>query len=310
MNNREIVSNVSWTFRQFFYLTTPSEIGIYKHETYSQNKHDPGPDLLNKMGNAYGILALIEVLYLRYYSNKKVNWADYITNITQGFVFFVYRKLGFDYPLKLFYYFVYDNFRIFDLEKNDFLETWTGYFIVFLLVDFVFYWMHRWSHEMNLLWAFHQVHHSSQHYNLTTAMRQPIGHTHVIFWIYATTSLLGVPPIQFYIHLDLNLMYQFWIHTEVIDKCPKIIELIFNTPSHHRVHHGRNPECIDTNYAGTLIVWDRIFGTFEGEKDHLKVGEKDTEIAYGLVHNLTSFSTVNLQTNHLRCRGVALRLTN
>ena len=279
---------------------------------YKNNLSDPGPDLLNKMGNLYAVFVILEIIYLRYYrTDKKLNWADYMTNVTQGFVFFVYRKMGMDYPLKLFYYFVYDNFRLFNLEENGFLETWTGYFMVFLAVDFVFYWMHRWSHEMNLLWAFHQVHHSSQHYNLTTAMRQPIGHTHVIFWIYATTSLLGIPPIQFYIHLDLNLMFQFWIHTEMIDKCPKVIEFIFNTPSHHRVHHGRNPDCIDTNYAGTLIIWDRIFGTFEGEKEFLTVGKKKkngktdkdgkrVEIAYGLVHNLESFSSVNLQTSHFQ----------
>lgn len=282
-----------------FYLLTPAEVGQYKHDYFNDHRDDPGPDFINKSGPLLFTFALAELLYNLLVLKRKVNLADLMTNLSQGLAFFIYRKLGLEQPLKVLYYSAYDH-RLFDLESNGFLETWTGYLFVFLLVDFVYYLLHRWSHEINVLWSFHSVHHSSQHYNIGTGIRQPVLAIAFIFWVHALVSLVGVPPIQFKIHLELNLLYQFWIHTEMIDRLHPAFEYIFNTPSHHRIHHGRNRACIDKNYAGTLIIWDRMFGTFEQEPAYLQCGKvkEQKPIAYGLVHNLDSFSTFKIQTSH------------
>jgi alkylglycerol monooxygenase len=141
------------------------------------------------------------------------------------------------------------------------LASWTG---VFLLDDFAYYWMHRYSHEVNLLWAGHVVHHSSEEYNLTVALRQSSLHGLMSWLFYMPLAFLGVPVTMWVVCHALNLVYQFWVHTRAVDRLGAL-ELVLNTPSHHRVHHGVNPEYQDRNYAGVLIVWDRLFGSFEPE---------------------------------------------
>ncbi len=141
------------------------------------------------------------------------------------------------------------------------LASWTG---VFLLDDFAYYWMHRYSHEVNILWAGHVVHHSSEEYNLTVALRQSSLHGLMSWLFYMPLAFLGVPVTMWFICHGLNLIYQFWIHTRVVDRLGPL-ELALNTPSHHRVHHGVNPEYQDRNYAGVLIIWDRMFKSFEPE---------------------------------------------
>lgn len=138
------------------------------------------------------------------------------------------------------------------------------------------------------MWAAHQVHHSSEEYNLTTALRQSVvqNYTSAIFYM---PLALVVPPSIFFVHSQFNMLYQFWIHTEIVRSLGPL-EYILNTPSHHRVHHGRNPYCIDKNYGGTLIIWDRMFGTFQAETDE--------EIAYGLVHPLASWDPIWTQLCH------------
>ncbi|NWI17153.1 ALKMO monooxygenase, partial [Crypturellus soui] len=138
--------------------------------------------------------------------------------------------------------------------------------------------------EVNLLWAAHQIHHSSEDYNLFTALRQSLLQRYTS-WIFNLPMALFIPPSVFAVHLQFNLLYQFWIHTEVITSLGPL-EFILNTPSHHRVHHGRNPYCIDKNYGGTLIIWDRIFGTFEAE---------DAKVVYGLTHPVNTFEPILLQ---------------
>lgn len=148
--------------------------------------------------------------------------------------------------------------------------------------------------EVNLFWATHQTHHSSEDYNLSVALRQGFFH-HYFSWLFYLPLSLILPPQIFLIHLQMNLMYQFWIHTQVISHLGPF-EWIFNTPSHHRVHHGRNAYCIDKNYGGVLIIWDRLFGTFAPERDN-------EEIAYGLVYASPSFNPWNIQVrDHLSFR--------
>ena len=138
--------------------------------------------------------------------------------------------------------------------------------LAFVLYDFCYYWNHRLGHERNVLWAAHSVHHQSEDYNLSTALRQTS--TGFIFgWIfYLPMAVLGVPPVVFLTVAALNLLYQFWVHTRHI---PKLgwFEWLFITPSNHRVHHAQNAVYMDRNYGGVFIVWDRLFGTFQEELD-------------------------------------------
>ncbi|XP_064300576.1 alkylglycerol monooxygenase isoform X1 [Phalacrocorax carbo] len=182
------------------------------------------------------------------------------------------------------YIYVWNNYRLFELPWD---SPWTWY-LTLLGVDFVYYFFHRISHEVNILWAAHQVHHSSEDYNLFTALRQSFLQKYTS-WIFNLPMALFIPPSVFAVHLQFNLLYQFWIHTEVITNLGPL-EWILNTPSHHRVHHGRNPYCIDKNYGGTLIIWDRIFGTFEAE---------GAKVVYGLTHPVNSFDPIMLQLRPL-----------
>jgi sterol desaturase/sphingolipid hydroxylase (fatty acid hydroxylase superfamily) len=140
-----------------------------------------------------------------------------------------------------------------------------GWVAVFLLDDFAYYWMHRASHVIAVLWAGHVVHHSSEEFNLTVALRQSSLHGLFTWVFYLPIAVLGVPVEMWLVCHAINLIYQFWIHTRAIDRLGPL-EWILNTPSHHRVHHGVNPEYQDKNFAGTLIIWDRLFGTFEPER--------------------------------------------
>jgi sterol desaturase/sphingolipid hydroxylase (fatty acid hydroxylase superfamily) len=159
-------------------------------------------------------------------------------------------------------------------------DKWWTYAALFLADDFAYYWFHRVHHVVRFFWASHVVHHSSQHYNLSTALRQswtPM--TALPFWI--PLALVGFAPWMILLQKAINLIYQFWLHTERIGKLPAPIELIFNTPSHHRVHHGANDVYLDRNYAGILIIWDRLFGSFQAE---------DETPCYGLTRNIDTFN--------------------
>lgn len=153
----------------------------------------------------------------------------------------------------------------------------------FVADDFAYYWFHRMHHEVRLFWASHVTHHSSQRYNLTTALRQswtPM--TGLPF--YAALPLLGFDPLMLVTVHSINLLYQFWIHTETIDRLGPL-EAVFNTPSHHRVHHASNPIYLDRNYGGILILWDRLFGTFEPERE---------KPIYGLTKNITTYNPLSI----------------
>lgn len=153
------------------------------------------------------------------------------------------------------------HFRLFDLELN-----WLTALLTFLGVDFCFYWMHRASHRMRWFWAAHVVHHSSERMNFSTAMRQNATNIFNGMWaFYLPLALIGFNPVWIGVAYAFSLVYQFFIHTTLIKRLPGWFEAVFNTPSHHRVHHGRNPGYIDRNYGGTLILWDRLFGTFVDE---------------------------------------------
>ena len=158
----------------------------------------------------------------------------------------------------------------------------------FVLDDFRFYWTHRLAHRSRWFWADHVIHHSSQHYNLSTALRQPwTGLFTGLFLFRAPLALLGFHPAIVAFCAGLNLFYQFFVHTETVKRLHPWIEAVFNTPSHHRVHHARNPAYLDSNYAGVLIVWDRLFGTFVPEDDR-------DPCRYGLVKGIATFNPLRV----------------
>ena len=170
---------------------------------------------------------------------------------------------------------LYEHASLWHADMGD----WWNWILVFLLVDFLYYWDHRFHHRVRFGWASHVVHHSSEHFNLSTALRQtwtPL--TSYAFFLPA--PILGFPPAAILTVYALILLYQFWIHTERIGRLPRWFELVFNTPSHHRVHHGADNEYLDRNYAGVLIVWDRLFGSFVDERDRP---------TYGLTTNIHTF---------------------
>ena len=183
-----------------------------------------------------------------------------------------------------FYFFIY-SFALFEIESS----VWS-FAVLFVAEDCCYYWFHRFHHESRFFWAAHVNHHSSRYYNLSTALRQswttPI--TGSLFW--APLALIGFAPGMVLTAQAISLLYQYWLHTELIRKLGAF-EWIFNTPSHHRVHHGRNPQYLDRNYAGILIVWDRLFGSFEPEVE---------VVDYGLTKNLESFNPIAIAFHEWR----------
>jgi sterol desaturase/sphingolipid hydroxylase (fatty acid hydroxylase superfamily) len=172
-------------------------------------------------------------------------------------------------------------FRLFDIGW-----AWYWFVLAFVLDDLAYYVFHRSAHRVRLFWASHVVHHSSQHYNLSTALRQTwTGFFSLGFLFRLPLFLIGFPPAMVFFVAGLNLVYQFWIHTEAVGRMPRWFEALMNTPSHHRVHHAANPRYLDRNYAGVFIIWDRLFGTFQPE-------DEAERVRYGLVRDLGSFNVL------------------
>ena len=176
--------------------------------------------------------------------------------------------------------YIYVNFRFFTIPF-----TWWAWVLIIFAEDFLYYWFHRISHENRFFWASHVVHHSSQKYNLSTALRQTWSGSFISFVFWLPLALLGFHPAMILAQMSISLIYQYWIHTELIDKLPKWFEAVFNTPSHHRVHHATNPQYLDRNHAGIFIIWDKLFGSFEPEIE---------KPIYGLVKNIHTFNPIKI----------------
>ena len=161
-------------------------------------------------------------------------------------------------------------------------QPW-AWVLLFFLDDFTYYWFHRLNHEVRFFWAGHVNHHSSEYLNYATALRQGVGERvyKLAFWLWL--PLLGFDPGMVLLMIGLSLTYQFWTHTEAVRRLPAWYEAIFNTPSHHRVHHGSNTRYLDRNHAGVLILWDKLFGTFSAEVE-------EEPVVYGLTENLGTFN--------------------
>lgn len=230
----------------------------------------------------YFILMAIEMISLRFQKHPSYRLDDAITNINCGVIsqvtgiFIKILSIGV-------YILIYENLAFFTIPNN----IWT-FLLLFFLYDFCYYWAHRMSHEVNLFWGGHVVHHSSEEYNLSVALRQSSTQTIWTFFFYFPLALLGFDPVMLVLASGLNLLYQFWIHTELIGKMG-FLEHFMNTPSHHRVHHGRNPKYIDKNHGGTFIIFDKLFGTFQEEE------EKPT---YGITVPVKSWNPIWVNLAH------------
>ncbi|XP_014254410.1 alkylglycerol monooxygenase-like isoform X3 [Cimex lectularius] len=264
-----------WIFGlgKMFYIVDP-ELTMYA-------KPDDVPLMFRQSWPYFITFIFLEnlILFLQRKPTARIN--DGITSLAHGLLQEVGR-LVFRGSESVLYIWIYDNLRFCDLPWNS-VSTW---YLAAIGVDFCYYWVHRASHEVHILWAQHQVHHSSEDFNLTVGLRQSVVQNWCGFVFYLPLALF-IPPSIFLTHQQFNLLYQFWIHTETI-KTLGPLEWLLNTPKHHRVHHGSTLRCLDKNYGGTLIVWDRIFGTFAEEK------EKE-EMIYGLVLNQPSYNPLYLQ---------------
>lgn len=163
---------------------------------------------------------------------------------------------------------------------------WWAWVLLFFGDEFSYYWFHRVSHECRLFWASHVVHHSSQRYNLSTALRQTWTGSFMSFVFWLWLPIVGFAPVMIMAMKAISLLYQFWIHTELV-RSLRPLEAVFNTPSHHRVHHGSNPRYIDRNHGGTLIIWDKLFGTFEPENPA-------DPVRFGLTKNIETYNPVRI----------------
>jgi sterol desaturase/sphingolipid hydroxylase (fatty acid hydroxylase superfamily) len=217
----------------------------------------------------------IEIAISIYGKKKYYKAKDAITSISMGLGSIASSLLtkGMKFGVFAFLY----TFRIIEIPT-----VYWGIILLILADDVSYYWFHRFSHKVRYFWASHVIHHSSTHYNLSTALRQTwTGELSGSFLFYAWMPLVGFEPLWILTAQSISLIYQYWIHTEVIKVLPAPIEYIFNTPSHHRVHHGNDLKYLDMNYAGILIIWDRMFGTF--------IKETDTP-TYGLVTNIKTYN--------------------
>ncbi len=206
------------------------------------------------------LLMGLELAWSAWSGRKVYRFNDFIANMGCGIgsqIVGAFTKAG----IFAVYVFVHEHYRLFTVQPS--VITWV---VTFLLIDLLYYWFHRMSHGINFLWAAHIVHHQSEEYNLSVALRQSWWQGLFSFWFYVPVALLGVDPITIVTVGAFVTLYQFWIHTKALGKLGPL-ELLFNTPSHHRVHHGSDPKYIDKNHAGTLIIWDKIFGTFQAEEE-------------------------------------------
>ena len=239
------------------------------------------PDIVAYAVPAFVVLIILEMVVARRTGRGRYETKDTFASLSMGLGNRIASLIGGGALMYASFAWVYQ-FRLIETIP----VVWWAVLLCFIADDFAYYWFHRIAHERRWFWASHVVHHSSQHYNLSTALRQTWTGKFTFSFIFGLPlALIGFPPEMILFVGGINLVYQFWIHTEVIDRMGPF-EWIFNTPSHHRVHHATNARYLDANYAGTLIIWDRMFGTFVPEEREVE------KPRYGIVKNLTTFNPV------------------
>jgi sterol desaturase/sphingolipid hydroxylase (fatty acid hydroxylase superfamily) len=214
----------------------------------------------------------------RFENRPGYTWLDTFASLSMGVGYLIVKQVGLIVTVPL-YYLAYE-FRLFDIPS----EGWVWWLALVFAQDFAYYWFHRMHHAIRFMWAAHVNHHSSEHYNLSTALRQSWSGVFTALPFFLPLCMLGFTPSMVATVGLLNLLYQYWIHTEVVEKIG-FMEAVLMTPSHHRVHHGTQEHYLDRNHGGLLIIWDRMFGTFEPE------GEK---VVYGLTKNIETYNPLKI----------------
>ena len=237
------------------------------------------PNLIHYAIPFFAATVIIEVILTVKVKLDHYEFKDAATSITMGLGNVAIGLFTKGVVLAIFY-FVYTHFHLFNIPF-----TWWSWILILFAEDFIYYWNHRIAHKSRLFWASHIVHHSSQKYNLSTALRQTWSGSFYTFIFWIPLVAIGFHPVMILVQMSISLIYQYWIHTELIDKMPRWFEAVFNTPSHHRVHHATNPQYLDRNHAGIFIIWDRLFGTFEKEVE---------KPVYGLTTNINTYNPVKV----------------
>ena len=239
------------------------------------------PNLILYAVPFFAISILVEGIFLYREQRERIDIKDSFTSVALGFGN-LFSGLITKTIMAVIFWYLYDNFHIFTLDGS----AWWMWVLAFFADDFSYYWFHREAHLIRYFWASHKVHHSSEKYNLATAVRQTwTGNITFSYIFYLWMPIIGFHPIVILVMQQVSLLYQYWIHTETIGKMWRPFEYIFNTPSHHRAHHGSDVKYLDKNYAGIMIIWDRMFGTFIEETDRP---------TYGLVENVNTNNPVKI----------------
>ena len=239
------------------------------------------PNLILYAVPFFAISILVEGIFLYREQRERIDIKDTFTSVALGFGN-LFSGLITKTIMAVILWYLYDNFHIFTLDGS----AWWMWVLAFFADDFSYYWFHREAHLIRYFWASHKVHHSSEKYNLATAVRQTwTGNITFSYIFYLWMPIVGFHPIVILVMQQVSLLYQYWIHTETIGKMWRPFEYIFNTPSHHRVHHGSDVKYLDKNYAGIMFIWDRMFGTFIEETDRP---------TYGLVENVNTNNPVKI----------------
>jgi len=226
------------------------------------------------------LLVFLEMLYVRFTERGSYEVRDAGASLLMGLGNSILSGIFASFILRA-HYLIYAH-RLLTLPW-----AWWSAILCFFAEDLTYYCFHRVSHERRWFWASHVIHHSSQHYNLSTALRQTWTGGFGLAWMFwLPLSFIGFPPAMVLLFSGISVVYQFWIHTESV-KGLGPLEWVLNTPSHHRVHHATNPGYLDANYAGVLIIWDRLLGSFVGERD-------DEKPRYGIVSNLGCFNPLRI----------------
>ena len=223
------------------------------------------------------IFIVLEVFFCWFYRKTYISFAEAVANFGTALgnqTVNVLVAIG----VYVLYGYLWENFRIFTIELN-----WWSFIVLLLGVDFVFYWVHRWGHAINIMWAAHSPHHSAEEMNFFVALRASVTQRLTSFLFFWVLVIIGFTPFDIYMMAGLHLFIAFLHHTEFVPKLWRPIELIFTTPSHHRVHHGVNFKYLDKNFGEFLIIWDRIFGSFE---------EEDEKVVYGIYDHPKSWNPI------------------
>jgi sterol desaturase/sphingolipid hydroxylase (fatty acid hydroxylase superfamily) len=242
------------------------------------------------------LLTLCEIFYTWKKKKDFYQFHDSVGSLSTAIINQIVNICYFALAIPIYTY-LYDNFSLFNLNKG------YHYILCFFLIDFLFYWFHRFGHTVNILWASHVSHHSSTQMNYLATTRTGIFQRTLSIIFYWPLACLGFPPYIIVPMLGLNLVLQFWQHTKAIDRLPKWFESIFNSPSHHRVHHGINQCYIDKNFAGVLIIWDKLFGTFAEEVEPVQFGVKK-QIYDHSFHAINNHHIINIKKSLSLIKGV------